>query len=45
MLVSIIKDKAGKINSRDNYRPIALSSTISKILEYTGEVGAVCSDL
>ncbi len=29
----IIKDKAGKINSLDNYRPIALSSILSKVLE------------
>lgn len=35
MLVPIIKDKAGKINSTDNYRPIALASTLSKVLERT----------
>ena len=33
ILVPIIKDKAGKINSKDNYRPIALASIISKVLE------------
>ena len=32
-LVPIIKDKAGKINSSDNYRPIALASVLSKVLE------------
>lgn len=35
MLVPIIKDKAGKINSMDNYRPIALASILSKVLERT----------
>ena len=29
----MIKDKAGKINAKDNYRPIALSSILSKVLE------------
>ena len=33
MLVPIIKDKSGKINSKDNYRPIAIASTMSKLLE------------
>ena len=33
VLISIIKDKTGKINSKDNYRPIALASVISKVLE------------
>ena len=33
ILVPIIKDKAGKINSKKNYRPIALASIISKVLE------------
>ena len=33
MLVPIIKDKCGKINSKDNYRPIALVSIVSKIVE------------
>ena len=33
VLVPIIKDKAGKINSKKNYRPIALASIISKVLE------------
>ena len=32
-LVPIIKDKAGKINSSENYRPIALASILSKVLE------------
>ena len=32
-LVPVIKDKAGKIGSVDNYRPIALASVVSKILE------------
>ena len=26
-------DKAGKISSKDNYRPIALASVISKLVE------------
>ena len=33
ILVPIIKNKAGNVNSIDNYRPIALSSIVSKILE------------
>ena len=33
VLVPIIKDKSGMINSKDNYRPIAIASTMSKLLE------------
>ena len=33
LLVPVIKNKAGKINSSDNYRPIALASILSKVLE------------
>ena len=33
ILVPIIKDKSGKINNKDNYRPIAIASIMSKILE------------
>ena len=33
MLVPVIKDNAGKISSKDNYRPIALASVISKLVE------------
>ena len=33
MLVPIIKDKCSKINSKDNYRPIALASIVSKKIE------------
>ena len=33
VLVPIIKDKTGKINSKDNYRPIAIASTLSKLFE------------
>ena len=29
----VIKDKAGNINAKDNYRPIALASIISKVVE------------
>ena len=32
-LVPVIKDKAGKVGSMDNYRPIALASILSKVLE------------
>ena len=32
-LVPIIKDKNGKINAKDNYRPIALASILSKVVE------------
>ena len=32
-LVPVIKDKTGKINSKNNYRPIALASVLSKVLE------------
>ncbi len=28
-----MKDKAGKVGSLDNYRPIALASVVSKVLE------------
>ena len=33
LIVPVIKDKAGNINAKDNYRPIALASIISKIVE------------
>ena len=33
MLVPIIKDKCSKINSKDNYRPIALASIVTKMVE------------
>ena len=33
MLVPIINDQCGKINSKDNYRPTALASIVSKIVE------------
>ena len=29
----VIKDKVGKLNSSENYRPIALASILSKVLE------------
>jgi len=32
-LVPVIKNKAGKIGSLDNYRPIALASILSKVFE------------
>ena len=32
-LVPVIKDKAGKVGGLDNYRPIALASVLSKVLE------------
>ncbi len=32
-LLPVIKDKAGKVGSLDNYRPIALASVVSKVLE------------
>ena len=35
MLVAIIKDKAGKIDDRGNYRPIASANILSKVLEET----------
>ena len=34
ILVPIIKNKAGNINSINNYRPIALASVMSKIIEH-----------
>ena len=37
MLVPVIKDKNGKINSKDNYRRIALASIISKVFEHANE--------
>ena len=33
VLVPVIKNKCGNINSQDNYRPIALASIMSKIME------------
>ena len=33
LIVPVIKDKADNINAKDNYRPIALASIISKIVE------------
>ena len=33
MLVPVIKDKTGKITAKDNYRPIALASIVSKVVE------------
>ena len=33
VLVPVIKDKAGKISSKDNYRPIALATVINKLVE------------
>ncbi len=33
LLVPVIKDKMGKINTKDNYHPIPLASVISKIVE------------
>jgi hypothetical protein len=33
ILVPIVKDKSGKLASKDNYRPVALASLISKVLE------------
>ena len=33
VLIPIIKNKCGNISSKDNYRPIALASIISKIIE------------
>ena len=34
VLVPIIKDKAGNVADKSNYRPIALSSVFAKILEH-----------
>ncbi|KAK2171500.1 hypothetical protein NP493_1059g00016 [Ridgeia piscesae] len=33
VLVPVIKDKTGKISSKDNYHPIALASGFSKTIE------------
>ena len=33
LIAPVIKDKAGNINSKDNYRPIALANIISKVVE------------
>ena len=33
ILIPIVKDKKGNISSKDNYRPIALTSVLSKVLE------------
>ncbi len=34
LLVPVVKDKAGKVSSSDNYRPIALASVLSKVVEH-----------
>ena len=33
VLVPVIKDKAGKISSKDNYHPVVLASVFSKLIE------------
>ncbi len=33
LLVPVVKNKTGKLTSLDNYRPIALASILSKVLE------------
>ncbi len=33
LLVPVIKNKAGMVGNLDNYRPIALTSILSKVLE------------
>ena len=33
VLIPVIKNKCGSISSKDNYRPIALASIISKLIE------------
>ena len=33
VLVPIIKNNSRKINSKDNYRPIAIASIMSKLIE------------
>ena len=33
VLVPVIKDKSGRINAKDNYRPIALASIVSEVVE------------
>ena len=33
VLVPVVKDKTGRIDQVDNYRPIALASVISKVVE------------
>ena len=32
-LVPVVKDKAGKVGSSENYRPIALANILSKVVE------------
>ena len=32
-LIPVIKDKRAKINNKDNYRPVAIASIVSKVLE------------
>lgn len=33
LLVPVLKEKTGRLNSMDNYRPIAIASILSKVLE------------
>ena len=32
-LIPVIKDKRAKISNKDNYRPVAIASIVSKVLE------------
>ena len=34
VIVPLVKNKNGDLSDKNNYRPIALSSTVSKVLEY-----------
>ena len=42
VLVPVIKSKTGRIMSKDNYRPIALASIVSKVAERINFIRISC---
>ena len=50
IIVPVIKDKKGLVTDKDNYRPIAITRVVSKILELIllellqNELGTACQE-